>query len=112
MVPANLLSHIKEDASRCYARHVARAALNLHPNSSPITERIEGDPTNRSESVPLPSEERYLRLCELAFGKLIESRKSFSSVWTYLMMPLVVTFENDEDVINYFEEVVALSKSE
>lgn len=111
LVPINLLAHIKEDASRCYARHVARAALNLRYTPSPITERIEGDPCNRSELVSLPEEERYLRLCELAFGKLIESRRSYSTVWTYLLMPLAVTFQDDEDVIRYFQKVAILFRS-
>lgn len=103
--------HIEEDASRCYARHVARAALMLNPPSSPITDRIEGDLDNRSEAIPLPEEERYLRLCESAFGKLIEARKSYSTVWTYIMMPLAVTFEDDEDVIRHFEKVAACFRS-
>ncbi|KAK9893779.1 RabGAP/TBC [Cystobasidium minutum MCA 4210] len=112
LVPVNLFSHIKEDASRCYARHVARAALNLRPPSSPITERIEGDPCNRSELVPLPDEKRYLRLCEVAFGRLIEARRSYSTVWTYLLMPLVVTFQDDEDVIRYFQKVAMLFRTD
>lgn len=111
LVPVNLPLHIKEDASRCYARHVARAALMLNPPSSPITARIEGDLDNLSEAIPLPDEGRYLRLCETAFGKLIEARKSYNTVWTYLMMPLAATFDQDEDVIRHFEKLATCFRS-
>lgn len=111
LVPVNLSIHIKEDASRCYARHVARTALMLHPPASPITDRIAGDLNNLSEFITLPEEDRYIRLCSLAFGRLIESRKSYSTVWTYLMMPLAATFERDEEVIRYFEVVAASFRS-
>lgn len=84
----------------------------MDPPTSPITDRIEGDPDNRSELVPLPDEDRYVQLCEVAFGRLLQAKRSYNTVWTYLMMPLAVTFTEDEHAIHYFEKVAALFRSQ